>query len=508
MICISIAQESRRLALFDMFNAAPQCDLLEIRLDRFGKAPELGEILAKKPRPVIMSCRRPQDGGAWDGTEDDRLAILRQCIISKADYVEIELDIADQIRPFGPTKRVISYTDLRKTPVDIADIYRQAQSKQADVIKLTTLAATPEAAWPLVQILANPPVPTVVVGLGRPGVMLTVLGKKIGAPWAYAALERGMEAYPGQPTVGDLHRVYHYGAIERGSRLIGVTGFGERAFVSTAVLNGLFAQFGLPARCLPLGVGKVGLFRKVSEAVKLAAVVVDENLQERLLEMATEVEPAAAKAHATDLLLHKGGQWLAHNTLVRAIVLALEEALREHHPGDSPLHGRIVALVGVNALSRALAGAIQQHGGSPLVVSHEKAAAHEMAQKLGCRYILFEALYTTLHDVLVVCDHEKHLSPGAGASGVHPGYLRRGMTVMDLTATLTATSLLSEARARNCAVVEPRRLLVDQLMLQGRLLTGKEVSRELIEQVMPGLLDEEEWLAPWAHLTAEEEGEY
>src|ERR1700690_2646557 len=37
MICISINQESRRLALFDMFNAAGQCDLLEIRLDRFGK---------------------------------------------------------------------------------------------------------------------------------------------------------------------------------------------------------------------------------------------------------------------------------------------------------------------------------------------------------------------------------------------------------------------------------------------------------------------------------------
>ena len=32
MICISINQESRRLALFDMFNAAPQCDLLEVRL--------------------------------------------------------------------------------------------------------------------------------------------------------------------------------------------------------------------------------------------------------------------------------------------------------------------------------------------------------------------------------------------------------------------------------------------------------------------------------------------
>src|SRR5262245_9330739 len=79
MICISIAQESRRLALADMLNAAAQCDVLECRLDLFGKAPEIGELLANKPKPMIMSCRRTQDGGHWSGSEQDRIALLRQC---------------------------------------------------------------------------------------------------------------------------------------------------------------------------------------------------------------------------------------------------------------------------------------------------------------------------------------------------------------------------------------------------------------------------------------------
>src|SRR5207245_1901303 len=106
MICISINQGSRRFALADMLNAARQADLLEVRLDRFGKAPDVGELVVKKPKPVIMSCRRPQDGGFWEGTEQDRLAILRQCIVSKADYVEIELDAADNIRRFPPSQRL------------------------------------------------------------------------------------------------------------------------------------------------------------------------------------------------------------------------------------------------------------------------------------------------------------------------------------------------------------------------------------------------------------------
>src|SRR5438552_11236621 len=99
MICISIAQESRRLALADMVNASRQCDLLEIRLDRFEKAPDVAELLAHKPKPIIFSCRRQHDGGAWTSREEERLALLRQCIVSKADYVEIEVDVANQIRP-------------------------------------------------------------------------------------------------------------------------------------------------------------------------------------------------------------------------------------------------------------------------------------------------------------------------------------------------------------------------------------------------------------------------
>ena len=95
MICISIAQESRRFALADMVNAARQCDLVELRLDRFGKAPDVGELLAAKPKPVIVSCRRPQDGGQWNGSEEERLTILRQCVVKKADYVEKFLKFID-----------------------------------------------------------------------------------------------------------------------------------------------------------------------------------------------------------------------------------------------------------------------------------------------------------------------------------------------------------------------------------------------------------------------------
>ncbi len=492
MICISINQESRRLALADMLNASRQCDLLEIRLDRFGMAPGLGELLAAKPKPVIMSCRRPKDGGHWDGSEDERLALLRQSIVSKADYVEIELDVADQIRPFPPSKRVISYTNLQETPADIADIYAAAQTKKPDVIKLMTLARTPEEAWPLVQLLAKPSVPTVVVGLGKPGVMLALLGRKIGAPWTYAALERGMEAWPGQPTVEDLVEVYHYRAFERGTRLIGVTGFGEPEVATVAGLNAALAHLSLPARCLPLGVGSVRLFRKVVEAVKLAGVVIDEENQHTILDIVGQKQASAEQAQAADLILWKDNQWHGYHTGSVAALAALAALLKAKNNADEPLKGRIVAVVGLNGVARAVASELLRRGANVILVSRQKKPAQELAQTLGCRQALFEALYTTIHDVLVVCDVEREPGVKGIAAGLHPGYLRPGMIVMDLTAGVRRSDLLREAQTRGCQVVVPRELLLDRLELQSRLFTGKSVPRDVFADALPRWLKEAE----------------
>src|SRR5215213_9995103 len=150
MICVSIVQESRRLALADMLNAAQLgADLVEVRLDKFDRDANLTELVAARKKPVLFSCRRPQDGGQWAGAEDERLTLLRAAVVAKADYVEVELDVADQVRPFPGCRRVVSYTNLEETPRDVADVYEQLQRRLPDVIKVTCKADTPEEAWPL-----------------------------------------------------------------------------------------------------------------------------------------------------------------------------------------------------------------------------------------------------------------------------------------------------------------------------------------------------------------------
>jgi 3-dehydroquinate dehydratase/shikimate dehydrogenase len=506
MICISIAQESRRMALVDMHNAAAQCDLLEIQLDRFERAPDFKELLTNRPKPVILSCRREQDGGRWTGSEEERLTLLRQCIINKADYVEIEVDVADQIRKFPPAKRVISYTNMKETPSDIAEIYKEAATKSPDVIKLMTLARTPEEAWPLLQILSKPAVPTIVVGVGKPGVLLDVLGRKIGAPWVYAALEKGMEAYPGQPTARDLKEVYHCPSIAKSTPLVAVTGFTDREYALIAALNAGFVHLGVSPRCLPIGVGSMKLFKKIIDVIRLKGVVVDDAHQADMLAVTTESEPAAKHTQAADFIVNEDKTWHGYNTLWRAAGAAIETVLRDKRPGDKPLQDRIVMVVGANATARAVTLGVKQRGGLPVVASHDRDAAHKIAHDFACRYIPFEAVYSTNHDVVAICANETGTAPvgrggkpgGAPGSGVglrdgslKPNYLKPSITVMDLTSMPQKSAFLIEAGKRGCDIVSPRLVLLEQAMLVLRLLTNQEVPREALQQVLAGLIPDD-----------------
>ena len=153
MLCISVAPVSRKLAKADLLNAAGQCDLVELCLDHFLKEPDVGDMLQGIPKPILVACRRPQDGGRFNGTEEERMTLLRQAIVAGPEYVELDLDTAPKVPRFGKTKRLIRRLSLQGPPEDLDAVYDQAVEAKADAIKFAWPAPTFEAVWPLFKII-------------------------------------------------------------------------------------------------------------------------------------------------------------------------------------------------------------------------------------------------------------------------------------------------------------------------------------------------------------------
>src|SRR4051812_30139928 len=110
MLCVIIGR-GRHSSLAEEWKAAAEAgaELVEIRADCLRREPDLKRILANRPTPVVFTLRRGADGGLWRGNEERRLQMLREAIVLGVDYVDLETDVADKIRRFGKTKRIVSY---------------------------------------------------------------------------------------------------------------------------------------------------------------------------------------------------------------------------------------------------------------------------------------------------------------------------------------------------------------------------------------------------------------
>src|SRR5262249_43020161 len=134
-ICVVVGRTRHQMMQAEIQEAAKHgARLIEVRLDFLAKAPDFKRLLASKPCPLVATVRRPSDGGRCGGSEDERLTLLRQAIVTGFDWVDLETDIIESVPRFRDVKRIVSYHNLREMPADIEKIHGAMCNQDADVI--------------------------------------------------------------------------------------------------------------------------------------------------------------------------------------------------------------------------------------------------------------------------------------------------------------------------------------------------------------------------------------
>ena len=474
MICVTVTPTSRTLAKVDLLNAASQGDVIELCLDHLKKEPDIKDMLSAVSKPVIVSCRRKEDGGKWDGTEEERLMLLRQAIVAGPEYIELDLEIAQKIPRFGSVQRVISFTRMDRPENDIDQIFDEAATQHADVVKFTWPTPTLDAAWPLlVAVSEKRRLPIVGMGLGRPEITFSLLGAKFGSPWIYAALERGMEAFPGQATVFELDEVYHHREIDKKTAFVAVAGFGDAQTATIRILNAAFKELEMNVRCLPVQPGEVKSLKKMLEVLKVKAILVKGGLGRDLVALADSIDKHDQQSGYVDLLLRKEDGWMGYNTLWRAALKTLEAQFSDGASGGRPLERRNVLVLGNGGISRSLAYAVGQRKGLVSVCGPDDKESQQVASELGCRFVPFQNLFGTLTDAIVIGD--ANLVAGQKQGNINPSLFKGSEYVVDASDPPIEHGLFLEAKDRGSKLVSPLEIFHEQMKAQFKALTGKEL---------------------------------
>ena len=115
-------------------------DLVELRLDGVTDLDVAG-ALAGRRRPVIVTCRARWEGGWFDGSEDERLAILARAAALGAECIDVEFAAAWRDVPrSADTRLVLSVHDFTGVPADLRQRVEAMRRAGADVVKVAARA--------------------------------------------------------------------------------------------------------------------------------------------------------------------------------------------------------------------------------------------------------------------------------------------------------------------------------------------------------------------------------
>lgn len=476
MICVSIGRTRHRMMLAEIEEATKRgAQLIELRLDFLARAIDFKRLLAVKKCPFIATLRRQVDGGRFAGSEEQRQMLLRQIIASKEfEWVDLETDIADQIRRYGPTRRIISYHNLKEMPKDIERIHANMCAQDADVVKLAVRAEHPLDNFRVLQLCWQSEKPTIALCLGEMGLPSRILAAKFGAPFTYAAFNKERGIAPGILSVEEMRHVYHYEKINPATKVYAVIGDPIAQSLSPLVHNHAFRHFDINAVYVPIRVSRADLESTLDVLRKLPVHGYSVTIphKEAAAALAGVKDEMTELTRSANTLIPEGNHFHAYNTDASAAVEALKQALASREGGGG-LSGRTVLVIGAGGTARSLAFALRQEGAVVLITNRSAPRALGLAEELKCRAVDWTARNAVSAEIFINCT-PVGMHPQVDESPLHPSVFRPGLLIMDCVYNPETTLLVRQARERGCQVVTGVQMFVRQAAKQFQLFTGMD----------------------------------
>lgn len=455
-------------------------DLVELRVDRIGDIPAVEAVLrAPRELPIILTIRAAREGGAWDGGDDERVALYERLGLLGPEYIDVELatwersanlrqkiELVAQPRGSESTSRprarlILSHHDFAGAPADIDAVVGRLDASRAQIIKAVFSAADALDSLRLLDALRKTKnkSPTIALSMGEAGLIPRVLGPKFGAFLVFAALEAGAEAAPGQPTIGQLTQQYRWGRNASTTSVYGVIGWPVAHSRSPEIHNVAMSSAGIDGVYLPLPVrpayDELARFMEYVFAnpwldIRGFSVTIPhkEHALRWLDSHKFEVTPLARRCGAVNTLTRqKDGRWQGDNTDAPAIQAALHESSIARAPA-----GQHALILGAGGVARAAAAALLEAKYKVTITNRTPDRAAQLSRALGVATCEWSARASLPADVIINAT-SVGMSPHTAESPMPANAFRAGQVVLDTVYTPRDTQFLREATAAACVAI-------------------------------------------------------
>nr|CAB3466072.1 unnamed protein product [Digitaria exilis] len=508
LVCVpATARAPREMAAELAAAAALGADVAELRLDRLaGFAPrrDLPVILADpRPLPALVTYRPKWEGGEYEGDDEPRFEALMLAMELGAEYVDIELKVADKFigllsgKKPDNCKLIVSSHNFENTPSteELANLVAQIQATGADIVKIVTTATEIVDVARMFQILVQcqeKQVPIIGLVMNDRGLISRILCPKYGGYLTFGSLEKGRESAPAQPTAADLINLYNIRQIGPDTKVFGIIGKPVGHSKSPILHNEAFRSVGFNAVYVPFLVDDLAKFLNTYSSPDFVGFSCTIPHKEAAVRCCDEVDPIARDIGAVNTMVRRpDGKLVGYNTDYVGAISAIEDGIRATSsqptdPTTSPLAGRLFVVIGAGGAGKALAYGAKEKGARVVIANRTFARAQELANLIGGPAL-------TLADLENYHPEEGMILANTTAIGMHPNVnetplskqaLTSYAVVFDAVYTPKETRLLREAAECGAIVVSGLEMFIRQAMGQFEHFTGTPAPDRLMRDIV------------------------
>lgn len=476
MIVASIAEPTPARVLERMDEARRQgADLAEVRADHLEK-PDLGDLLARKPLPVLVTARPAWEGGRWSGGEDDRIAFLRDAARGGADYVDVEFKAYKDFDR-GRAALVVSWHDFEKTPEGLEAPGRKMAALGPAVVKIAAKANSAADLLRLVELQKAMPGPAAVIAMGEYGEPLRVLYRKFGGAMTYASV--GAPTAPGQLAVSELVQTFRVKTIDEATEVYAVVGNPVAHSQGPRVFNRVFRELGRNACYVRVLLDDAARLREVMAALGIRGASVTIPHKEAAAGIVDEPDEAVARIGAANTIVAREGRLAGFNTDAPAALEAILEAARRKW--SHGVYGMRALVLGAGGAARAIAWALAREGARVIVANRTFERAKALAEALRCDHLSMDHLVEARAQIVV---NATSVGMDGKTSPVPKEFWKKDLVAFDCVHTPRRTPFLADAREAGAETVDGVELYLRQANLQLARFVGRTMPTEVYKEFL------------------------
>ena len=480
MIIVSIVGPSMQEALAQVVSSSPYADMFEFRLDLMSK-PNVARLLSSTPKPTIATCRPVWEGGAFMGSERERIGTLDLAAVFGANYVDIELSstpgvVEEFVRRKKETKVIVSHHLLDGTLFDVSRIYKALHVTGADVIKLAFEAEDAfenHLAFDFLMKAKSDRRKAVAIALGEAGESSRIFYKKFGGWAMYASTEDGKMAAPGQVPASQLKKLYRADKLSASTKVFGVVGNPVKQSKGVLVHNPLFQRARQNAVYCRFQTSDIEKFMMYL-VPHLNGFSVTLPHKQSVMKYLDEVDATARAIGAVNTVIRRGKKLVGTNTDAPGALDAVERIVK--------VKGKRMLILGAGGAARAIAYEAKRRGADVIITNRTASRARKLGDEIGLACVKWNALKNAEFDILVNAT-SVGMFPNDGTSPVSKSILKNKI-VFDAVYSPPITKLLRDAKSVGAKTIQGTQMYLNQAALQSELYTGRKPDHSFMRTLL------------------------